>query len=253
MVRPEANTRAMKRMRGSARARQGSGSGEAAARERLEDLFEQLDRLTPDELGRIGVDRMAPGERAGLLHEVASAARRSGRSVLLQEARTLARETMLERFSSGGFNPTWVGLNWGVSQGTVEGRVGIIEAVEDAAAAAVVADIADPDVVEALSLDAGRVIGLTVGRVSDGAFDRALAGPVGDEYRGRPSRWIAAALGAAILGMIAFTIGSAVASPPVGLLLFGVTALAVLLVARRPMQTRAAPPESGPTATDPPG
>ena len=243
----------MKRVRGSARARRDGGSGEVATRERLEALFEQVDRLTPDELGRIGVERMDPEERAGLLHEVASAARRSGRSALLQEARTLARETMLERFSSGGFNPTWVGLNWGVSQGTVEGRVGIIESVEDAAAAAVVADVADPDVVEALSLDAGRVVGLAAGRVSDGALDRALDGPAGVEYRGRPARWIAAALGAAIVGMIAFTLGSAVAGPPVGLLLFAVTALAVLLVARRPMQTRTAPPDGGPTAADPPG
>ncbi len=193
-------------------------TGELAARERLDTLFRAFDRLTPDELARIGY-RLAPDEeRDPLLDAIDEAAERTGRGVLVGEARDAAREAVLTRYSAGSFRPTFVGLNWGVSQGTIESRVAIAETLADAAAAAVVADALDPEVVEALALDAASITNLAAGDASDGSLARALRGP-GDPDLGLPrrDRWIGGAvmvvaaaivtgigaLGAAAIGVVA--------------------------------------------------
>ena len=97
------------------------------------------------------------------------------------QARDGARETVLRRYAAGTLHPTWVALNWGISQGTVEDRVAIVEALADAAAAAVVADALDPDVADALALDAGQVVGMAAGSASEGALARALYRPADPE------------------------------------------------------------------------
>ena len=145
---------------------------------------------------------------------------------------TLARDRLLERYSSGGLNPTWITLNWGVSQGSAESRVALIEAIEDAAAAAVVADVADPEVVDALSLDADRVTGLAAGHASDGSFERVLAAPAA-EYRDGWPRWVAVGMGALLLGTFAFTLAAFLVGAGAGFVAFVAVALAVVLAARR--------------------
>ena len=193
-------------------------AGELAARERLDALFRAFDRLTPDELARIGC-RLAPDEeREPLLDAIDEAAERTGRGVLVGEARDAAREAVLTRYSEGSYRPTFVGLNWGVSQGTIESRVAIAETLADAAAAAAVADALDPEIVEALALDAASITDLAAGDASDGSLARVLRGP-GDPDLGLPRRvrWIGVAvmvvaaaivtgtwaLGAAAIGVVA--------------------------------------------------
>jgi hypothetical protein len=164
----------VKAARGSRTARHVAQAGDDGARARLDALFDAFDRLTPDELARIGLVRADPFERQALHSTVTAAARSGGRSALLSEANEAARDAVLRRYAAGGLRPTWLGLNWGVSQGTTNDRVAIVEALEDAAAAAVVEDLVDPAVVDALSIDADRLLRLPIGDASEGSLDRAL-------------------------------------------------------------------------------
>ncbi len=238
----------MKQTRGSAaahhRGRQHDETDIAAAEERVRALFERVDRLTPDELGRIGLVGHDPVERRRLLDEVDAIARRTGRLALLDDVVTTAREALLARIGSGTFNPTWVTLNWGLSSGTTESRVAIIEAVEDAAAAAVIEDVADPDLIEALSLDAARVTAMATGAASDGALARAVAGPPSGEYRASPVRWIAIVFAAGSVGWIAAGIAGSILGEGAALVAFAIAALVVGGLAVRFSRRAPAAPEA---------
>jgi hypothetical protein len=206
--------------------------GDAAARARLEELFTSFDRLTPFELERVGLRRRDEAARAALLRDVVQAADAAGRTVLLEEARTRARDTVFRRYDAGGLHPTWGGLNWGISQGTIEDRVAIVEALEDAAAAAVVADLVTPDVVEALTLDAGLVVDMASGEASEGALARQTAPPAAG-LRDTRGRWVVA--GAAMGGLMGFGLGAAIGGILGGLTGAAVAAgIVVLAVRRRP-------------------
>jgi len=161
-------------------------TGDAEARARLEALFVGIDRLTPAELGRLGYRPASDEDREELLDAVDAAAERTGRTALVHEARGLARDALLRRYAEGTLNTTWVALNWGVSQGTVQDRVAIAETLADAAAAIVVADVLDPEVADALALDAQAIVGLSTGAASDGALGRVLEVPADPELG--PSR-----------------------------------------------------------------
>jgi hypothetical protein len=173
-------------------------AGERAARERLNALFRVFDRLTPDELARIGYRRAPREDRDPLSAAVDEAAVRTGRVVLVGEARDAAREAVLTRYSAGALHPTFVGLNWGISQGTIEARVAIAETLADAAAAAVVADALDPEIATALALDAASITDLAAGEASDGSLARALRDPEDPDLGAGPVarrlRWIGAAV-----------------------------------------------------------
>jgi hypothetical protein len=196
-------------------------AGERAARHRLNTLFQAFDRLTPDELARIGYQLPPDDERDPLLDAVDEAAVRTGRVVLVGEARDAARDAVMNRYSAGSFRPTFVGLNWGISQGTIESRVAIAETLADAAAAAVVEDTLDPEIAAALALDAASITNLATGDVSEGSLARAMRLPGDADLRpgtqARRARSIAAvamvalaaivtgigALGAAAVGVVA--------------------------------------------------
>lgn len=166
-----------------------------AALERVERLFAEFDRLTPDELGRIGLLAADEDEHERLLDAVDEAAARTGRMALVDQVRLLARETVLRRYATGTLHPTWIALNWGVSQGTIEDRVAIVEALTDAAAAAVVEDALDPEIAAALALDAQHVLGLAAGSASDGSLARVIQRPDDPELGpSKTGRWARIAL-----------------------------------------------------------
>jgi hypothetical protein len=206
--------------------------GEAAARARLEALFTTFNLLTPDELGHIGLRRDDRQARADLLATVDTAARRADRSILLGEARSEAAEMVMRRFSEGSLHPTWVGLNWGLSQGTTEDRVAIVEALADAASAAVVEDLVDRSVVEALELDAGHVLGLSAGEASEGALAHAVEPPPAG-LRDTPGRRVAVIVGAIVVGALVFAVGAVMLDPLVGLAAGIVAAGIEIALARR--------------------
>jgi hypothetical protein len=158
-------------------------AGERAARRRLDDLFRAFDRLTPDELARIGY-RLPPDEvRDPLLDAVDEAAIRTGRVALMDEVRDSVVETVLVRYSAGTFHPTFAGLNWGLSQGTVEDRVAIAEALADAASVAVVEDALDPEIAAALTRDAAAIMNLAAGEASEGSLAQAIRDPADPDLR----------------------------------------------------------------------
>lgn len=185
--------------------------GEAAAHARLATLFAAFDRLTPYELERIGLRRRDAGARAALVRTVEEAAGRADRTALLSEARSAARDAVLRRYREGGLHPTWVGLNWGISQGTTEDRVAIVEALTDAAAAAVVADLVPAEVTDGLAIDADHVLGLASGEVSEGALSHAVEPPpagMHDTIGRRVAIWVGAlVVGSLVFGLVEVALG----------------------------------------------
>jgi hypothetical protein len=229
--------------RGSHTARGPEQSGEAEAHARLEALFALFDRLTPDELARIGLRGLDAEARRELMQAVEAAARTSDRSQLLGEARSRARETVLRRYAEGGLHPTWVGLNWGISQGTVEDRVAIIEALEDAAAASVVEDLVDPEVAESLALDAGHVLDMAAGDVSEGSLAHVLTPPAEGLHDTR-MRWVGVWVAAFVFGSTAFGAGAVVVGVEGGVAAGIVAAAIVVALARRGSVVDEAAPKS---------
>ena len=212
----------------------GEDPGTAAARERLETVLAGFNRLSPDELARIGLSRPDPAARAALLDAARRAANRAGRSALRAAARRRARDMILRRYQQGAFHPTFVTLNWGLSQGTTKDRVAIVEALQDAATSAVVADLVEPDVADALAADGAAILGLSSGMAYEGALDRAIAPPRAG-YRDQPiRRWavIFLAIDFIVLGVAALALGGERLDALIALAVGAVFALAVVLRAR---------------------
>jgi hypothetical protein len=199
------------------------------ARARVEELFLQLNTLTPDELGRVGLLR-APDQRAERLATVDTAARATGREALVAEARREAGDIVMRRYADGTYRPTWIALNWGLSGGTVEDRVAVAEAVADAAAVAAVEDVLDPETAEALTIDARQVLDLAAGSASDGSLARALREPADPTLRRSPMRrrvlLLAVAVVAVLISFAGFGVGTVQAAVG-GLVL---AALAIMVV-----------------------
>jgi hypothetical protein len=107
----------------------------------LADFLRELGRLSIDDLALVALPEPDPDERAGLLQRAVDAAAGSGRRDLLAAAPARARDTLFRAYSRRGYDPTWFGLNWGRSLGRADDRARLVAAVEDAAVAAVVADL----------------------------------------------------------------------------------------------------------------
>ena len=183
-------------------------SAERAARERLDAFFRALDRLTPDELARIGFRPAPEDERDALRDAIDEAATRTGRVALVDEAREAAIAAVTSRYSAGSFHPTFVGLNWGLSQGTVEDRVAIAATLADAAAAIAVEDALDPDLATAAALDAASITGMARGEAYAGSLAHALRDPDDPELRIGPRARRARGFGLAVaIATAAVTVG----------------------------------------------
>ena len=74
----------------------------------------------------------------------------AGLGPLLEATREKARARVIRMYDRNMYQPTWAGLNWGRSLGTVEDRVAVAAAVEDAAIGTVATDVAMAADVEAL-------------------------------------------------------------------------------------------------------
>lgn len=177
--------------RGSVSSERPMDDGERAARDRLRAFFAEVNRLTPDELARIGYSMPPDAARQPLLQAIDEAAARTGRVALVGEARDVAREAVLYRYAVGTYRPTFIALNWGISSGSIADRVAIAETLADAAAAAVVEDVLDPEVASALALEAASITGLAAGEAYEGSLDHVVRTP--DDPDLRPSGAVRAA------------------------------------------------------------
>ncbi len=92
----------------------------------------------------------AADERAAARSTAVEAITAAGLGDLAEEARAAAVAYMDRVYTSGGFHPTWVAPNWGLSTGPIADRVAATAAVEDAALATIGDGIAPDDVVDTL-------------------------------------------------------------------------------------------------------
>jgi hypothetical protein len=206
--------------------------GENAARLRVDALFERFNNLTPTELAHIGLQRQDPEHHRDRMEAVEAAAEASGRSVLLGEARAEARELVLRRYGEGTLNPTWIGLNWGISGGAAEDRASISVALADAASAAVVEDLVSPEIAGELLIDAEHVLGLASGDAYEGALSRVIEPPAPD-LDDPPGRTAVVYGGAVIGGLLVAVAGANLIGVPIGVAGGLVFAMIVIAQGRR--------------------
>lgn len=109
--------------------------------ERIDAFLARLERVSIDDLQVLALQPADVDERDALLDQVDAAARAAGRLDELDDAADLANEAIVRELAFRGYEPTWLGLNWGRSMARTEDRAALIQAVEDAAMAAVVADL----------------------------------------------------------------------------------------------------------------
>ena len=162
------------------------GGALAAAEARADAWFGALDRLDVEAFGMTTLPAGDDPDRVAARERVTRLADQHGLGGLVAEARQTARAAVLRRYDEGGFRPTMLGLNWGVSEGTAQDRVAAAVAAEDAVSAAIVEPYADEATLAALAspfelIDRGRAV-RTEFDLSRATADR-LRGPAGG------SRW----------------------------------------------------------------
>lgn len=122
----------------------------APSTEALDAYLAVLERLSVDDLSMVALPEPDPDERAELLAKAVDAAAGAGLGEVLAAAPGRAREKLFRAFAYRAYEPTWFGLNWGRSLSRPDDRARLIAAVEDAAVAAVVADLLPEEAVAAL-------------------------------------------------------------------------------------------------------
>jgi hypothetical protein len=129
---------------------------------RLDILARQLDRLTPDDLRRIGF-RLDPSAGKDLRTRTEDAIVAAGLGAILEDARQRFRDAVLGLFNQTGPSPSWVGTWWGSSAGSVDDRVGVVRAVDDAVLATIAHDLISEDDRRALSERYSVLVGMRRG------------------------------------------------------------------------------------------
>lgn len=132
--------------------------GEAAARGRVEALFQAIDRLNGADLAGVVVSARDGEPRTSLLAELEARAAERGRTRLLDEARGAVRDTVLTRISSEWPAGTYTARPRATAR--AEDQVALVAALEDAAAVAVMEDALDPGTAAWLGEPGWTVLGL---------------------------------------------------------------------------------------------
>jgi hypothetical protein len=169
--------------------------GVSPAVDRTGAFLETLSRFTVDDLAVLALPEPDPDERTELLARAITAAEEAGRLDEVRDAPGRARDVIVHAFSVRAYDPTWFGLNWGRSLGRADDRARLLAAVEDAAIAAVVADLLPEDDIAALREPFGLLTSMA-GTASaanpqiEGSQRRALVGTI----------FVVSAMGAAAIG-----------------------------------------------------
>jgi hypothetical protein len=121
-----------------------------AAERRVQAFLDDLDRLDIDALVQTALPASGPDVTAAR-HEAERLAREAGLEDVLADARATVRTTLIRRYDAGMYRPTMVGLQWGISEGSVDDRVRTVEAALDAVTAAVIEPLAPAGLVEQLA------------------------------------------------------------------------------------------------------
>jgi hypothetical protein len=169
-----------------------------AAEQRVATFLEDVGRLGFDAFAQTVLSTADTAEaRASARTEADRIARSAGLDELAADARASVRAHILRTYEEALYRPTMVGLNWGLSEGTVEDRIATVGAAEDAVTAAVVEPyLSDPDFQQLTS----PFELIARGQAIDASFDmtRATARAVGG--RG-PARTRGAAIAIIVLAV----------------------------------------------------
>ena len=122
----------------------------ADARVRVDQFLAELDHVGIEDVGLVSLPAADVAARGPARSAAVSAAEQAGLGPYLAETREKARARVVRMYDRNAYQPTWAGLNWGRSLGTIEDRVTVAAAVEDAAIGTVAADVASADAVEEL-------------------------------------------------------------------------------------------------------
>jgi len=120
------------------------------ARVRVDQFLAELDHVGIEDVGLVSLPAADVAARGPARSAAVSAAEQAGLGPYLAETREKARAHVVRMYDRNAYQPTWAGLNWGRSLGTIEDRVAVAAAVEDAAIGTVAMDVASADVVEEL-------------------------------------------------------------------------------------------------------
>jgi hypothetical protein len=183
-------------------------------------------------LRHVTVDVVVVGRRdatrSAALDRAVRAADAAGRRELLDDAWRRTRQMVMNAFAQRGFTGTWALTEWSVSVASARDRIAVVEAFEEAAAAAVTADLVDDETKELLEATAGSLEGMShLPRA--GALSEMTPATV--RRHGVAGTVVAVAFGALLLGS-----GIAAAAPVVlvaGMLL---VAIGIVAQARRAAQ-----------------
>jgi hypothetical protein len=173
------------------------------ARARVAALLSSLEHLGIDDLSRLALPPGDRGDRAEARKRALAATDEAGLRSMADDAARDAGELVIRAFATNQYQPTWAGPQWGRSLGSARDRTNLIAAVEDAALAAVAADVARADDVAALA-EPFQTLASMRGTYPELSLPGALAsqvpfGPLG----------IAVMLGVAFLiGGVGFALGS---------------------------------------------
>jgi hypothetical protein len=190
-----------------------------AARARVAVLLERARRI------QLQVVVVAPPDEARLAarDRARAAAIAAGRGRLLDDAIAAARDQTLRAFARSAFSGTWAFTDWSMSVARADDRVAAASALEEAAMAEVVEDLADPE-----TLDILRSTSEELASMAEVPTPGSIAG------FGRPAATIHGLLPLALVGALAIVLvlaglgGASIVS-----LALGVTLVAGLAQRRR--------------------
>ena len=196
-----------------------SDAGTIAARERVADVLERLERI---QLGIIVVSPPDP-VRLEARDRARKAAIAAGRSGLLGEAVEAARTTAMRMFARAGFSGTWAATEMSASVATADDRVAAAAAFEEAATAAVVEDLVDDETLETLRATTDE-LARSSGLPAPGSLATLMA-PSASAPPARTGVLLPTAVGVGVVAglLLIGSVGGAVAG---GLLGAGIVALA---------------------------
>ena len=122
----------------------------ADAQVRVDAFMATLDHVGIEDVGLVSLPGADIAARAPARAQAVAAAEEAGLGPYLIKAREKARAHVVRMYDRNAYQPTWAGLNWGRSLGTIEDRVAIAAAIEDAVIGTVAMDVMSPEVTERL-------------------------------------------------------------------------------------------------------
>jgi hypothetical protein len=128
-----------------------SGRRLADARARVERFLAELDHVGIEDVALVSLPAADVAARASARSTAVTAAGAAGLGPYLTKTREDVRARVIRMYDRNMYQPTWAGLNFGRSLGTIEDRVAVAAAFEDAAIGTVAMDVVSADVTEELA------------------------------------------------------------------------------------------------------